>query len=464
MKHIFVAMAAAALWLCGFSLSAQTLQIHMSDGTVQTLNCADVDSIVMAPAAQEGPAMEISVEEVKASRAHIVVACDDPDVRYYFDVCTLEAYERNGCDAAAMVDNLVSQMRDRYPQLSLEQILEGLLDSGTTDDVIRRLPSSTDMVCYVVPVDNQGHSYGTPAIARFRTLEAGNPADCTFDIKATGITTDGCTVEIIPSDESVKYWYGICARDNYPGDMAMALAVKAAFAEAASQNGWSVSELIDRISYTDEISEPESGLERDAEYYIFAYALNSDGSNASPLSKILFKTSAYDESEAAINLSYRYFDGDALYQLDPVAYEKYRDRVLVQYHVTPNELAAHWAVALGIGDMTDPDLYPDEATKNALLQVAALDAISKEVVARWGEATFVYFAADAAGIDGPLKRLKVNFTREGAQPVSQYEPIAVSSSAQSFELAPSSMADSTVRRAVKKRPGTQTLRNSYRHN
>lgn len=453
MKQILIAISCALLWVCCPTVTAQTLSIHMSDGTVQTLNCADVDSIVMSPAEPAGPAIDIEVREVKASRAHIVVSCDDPDVRYYFDVCTLDAYERNGRDAASMVDNLVAQMRERYPQLSLQQILEGLLDSGTTDDEIRKLPPSTDMVCYVVPVNDEGHSYGKPAISHFRTLEQGDPADCTFEIRATGVTTDGCTVEIVPSDESVKYWYGICSRAEYPGDMAMVLAVKAAFAEAAGEYGWSVAELIDRISYTDEISEPESGLALDTEYYIFAYALNPDGSNASPLSKIMFRTAAYDVSEAAIGLSYRYFDGDALYQANPQLYEKYRGNVLVQYQVSPNEMAAHWAVALGVGDMTDTNVYPDESTKNAVLQAGSLDSVSKDLVARWGEATFLYFAADASGVDGPLKRLKVNFTREGAQPIEQLETSALNYST----------VKSAVSRAARCTRGAQTLPNSFRH-
>ena len=420
MKKIVTSLlTAASVWFCGSSLSAQSLSIHFTDGTGQGIEGASVDSIVMSPAPEVGPKLSINMAEVKASRAHIIVNCEDPDVRYYFDVCTIDAYERNNRDAKQIVDELIADMVENYPQLTLSQIPDGILDAGQTEDVIKRLPSATDMVCYVVAVDDEGHSYGTPAIAFFTTLPAGNPADCTFTITPADITFEGCTVNIVPSDESIMYWYGICAVADYPGDMAMALAVKAAFAEAAQENGMSVSDLVTRICYTDEISEPESGLQNDTDYFIYAYALNEDGSNASPLSKTKFRTAAYDMSDADISLSYRYFDGDELYASDPVTYANYQGQVLVQYQVEPNDLAAHWAVALGVGDMTDPDVYPDESTKNAVLQAGQIDAVTKNLRGRWGEATFLYFAADAAGIDGPLKRMKVNFTKEGARPVSE---------------------------------------------
>lgn len=418
-------MAAAALLLCGPTLSAQSFSIHYNDGTVTEIECADVDSIVMTPAPNVGPELQINVAEVKASRAHIMVSCDDPEARYYFDVCTLDAFERNGRNAARIVDRIIADMIADYPQLTINQILEGMLDAGTTEDVIRRLPSSTEMVCYVVAVDDEGHSYGTPAIAYFKTLEAGNPADCTFEITTTEINSQGCTVNIVPSDESVRYWYGISAVADYPGDMAMALAVKAAFADAAQQNGMSVTELINRICYTDEISAEESGLQNDTDYYVYAFALNDDGSNAGQLAKVKFSTAAYDVSDADISLSYRYFDGDALYASDPVTYANYQGQVLVQYVVEPNDLAAHWAVALGVGDMTDTSLYPDETTKNAVLQAGQLDASGKSLRARWGVATFLYFAADAAGVDGQLERLRVEFTREGARPISEYAPLSL---------------------------------------
>lgn len=100
MKRIATSiLAAASLWFCGVSLSAQSLSIHFNDGTVQEIDCAKVDSIVMTPAEELGPEFTIEMAEVKASRAHIIVDCDDPEARYYFDVCTLDAFERNNRDA-----------------------------------------------------------------------------------------------------------------------------------------------------------------------------------------------------------------------------------------------------------------------------------------------------------------------------------------------------------------------------
>lgn len=447
MKRTLTALVLLITLLFPAAVMSQTLSIHFNDGTVQDYECATIDSMVLTPAAVQSPVFDINVAEVKASRAHIIVTCPDPTVRYYFDLCTQTAYDSNNGDIAKIVNKIIADAQEMYPQLTLDQILKAMLETGQTDDVIRQLPASTDMVVYAIAVDETGKCYGQPTLARFRTLEAGDPADCTFQISVSEVKSTECTVNIVPSDESVKYWYGICKRSEYPGDVAMMLTMKSAFDQAASENGLSVEDLIQRVAYMDEVNQAESGLQNSTDYYVFAFALNNDGSNAGPLTKIQFSTTDYDLSDAAISLSYRYFNGDELYNSNPETYAKYKGGVLVQYMVTPNESAAHWVVALGVGDMTDLTVYPDESTKNAILQMGNIDAETKDLVAKWGEATFVYFAADKMGVDGPLKRLKFDITPEGASPISQLviNPLNIKAAKKAMETLPAKMSKINTR-------------------
>lgn len=413
MKRLLI-LFAAVVTLCGVA-AAQSLRLHLSDGSVVEYKYADVDSLVVDPYSHT---FTIDIDEIESTSAQVTVECDDPSVRYFFDLCTLSSFEQYNRNPAAIVEGFISLTLKKYPQLTVDQILDPMLESGLVSEQISRLPADTEMICYCVAVNEDGKCYGTGAWKQFRTLPGGKPEDCTFTIEAEDVASDGCVVHIVPSDPSIAYWYGICARDEYPGDVAMVSSVKAAFAEYAQENGMSLTELVERIAYSGETRQIESGLQNGTPYYIYAYAMNATGGNAGQLTKVMFTTNEYDESDAMISLRYRYFDGDELYALDPAKYAKYQGAVMVEAEVTPNETAEHWVVALSSKDMTDPDVYPDESTKQALLQGGSLDKSTMTYVARWGEATFLYFAADFYGIDGPLRRMLVNFTKEGASPAA----------------------------------------------
>lgn len=412
-------MLVVAMFAAG-SLSAQMMRLHMKDGNVNEFKYSDVDSLVIVPA-DNSPKFDIEISDLGAARMTVTVACADPTVRYFFDLCTAAVYEKRKGDMAGLIHDYIDEIRAQYPQLTLDQVLDAMLDSGVTSDVIRKLPADTDMYIYAMAVGDDGVCYGKPEVKAFHTLAAGNPADCTFEVTANNVTSDGCTVSIVPSDPSIAYWYGICAVAQYPGDFAITADVQQAVAELADANGMTVSDVVNRIAYSDDISQAESGLERSTPYYIYVYALNPDASAAGAVTKTRFTTTDYDLSNAAVSLSYRYFDGDALCKVDAERYAKYKGRVMVEARVTPNEEAAHWVVALGAKDMTDEVTYPDESTKSAVLQVGFTDRESMTFAADWGVATFLYFGADFAGVDGPLRRLKADFQPAGASPVAALE-------------------------------------------
>lgn len=443
--------------ICAFAspvANAQMLRVHTSDGARHDYKCSEVDSVVMVPYSHE---FTVTVDDVKSSSVTITVGCSDPNVAYFFDLCTEDVYKKYNGDMATLIHKYIADMQKDYPQLTQSQILSALREYGPLTETIKQLPSATTMYAYVMAVDDNGQCYGEAAIAKFTTLEGGDPALCTFAIEAQDVSSQELVVNIVPSDPSVKYWYGIVARESYPGDYALMAELKSAFAEAAAANSMTVEQLINRIAYTDELKQPESGLQPATAYYIYAYALKNDGSNAGPIAKYPFTTAEYDISDAMISLSYRYFDGDALCAVDPVEYGKYQGGIMVEAVVTPNEITEHWAVALGSKDMTDPDIYPDESTKNAVLQAGRIDQTSMTFVARYGVATFLYFGADYAGVDGALRRLLVNFTPEG---VSSPETLTAKTFSSRM---PAKAIDVPAMTRAAGNPLQHAVRSSYRH-
>lgn len=420
MKSILASISIVALLLCTTSEAvSQTLRLHFKNGTTQSFEYSAIDSMVVVPAEPVSPNFEISISDIKSTRITATVSCDNPDVPYFFDLCTDATYQKYGGDMASLIHSYIADIQRTQPQLTIEQIVAAMRDTGTVTEQISGLPAATDMWIYVMALGDDGVCYGKAATLKFTTLEAGDPAKCEFDIEASDIGATDCVINIKPSDPSTLYWYGLVRCDGYPGDYAMMATVQAELRKAAESYGMDLDKLVERVGYRDDISMIESGLEPETAYYVYAYALKTDGSNAGQLTKNQFKTATTDVSDANISVAYRYFDGNELYDADPDTYSRYKDAVMVEVHVTPEGSAANWIFAIGAGDMTDPDIYPDESTKNAMLQGGSINKTDMTFVARWGQATMLYFAADENGIDGQLCRELVEFTKQGASPISE---------------------------------------------
>ena len=170
---------------------------------------------------------------------------------------------------------------------------------------------------------------------------------------------------------------GITPFEDYPGDKALAMDVKENIESYAQSKGMTVAQVVKGVTFTDNIESQESGLDLNTSYYIYAYAMNEDASAAGKIYKLKFTTRASGASDADISIKYRYYDGDDLYNMDPTKYANMKGRVYMQSVVTPNDDAAHWAVALAKGDFTDETMFPDESTKNAVLQGGYLSATQK---------------------------------------------------------------------------------------
>lgn len=410
---------ALALLLGTQSVTAQTVRLHMKGGETLEYNCADVDSLTFIPAEKPSPKFQLAVSDIGIASATLSVTPDDNAVRYYYDVCTRQQYDALSGGVEEIVTSYIEYLKGRYPTLTMEQILGNTLSQGADSDQLTGLPAGTEFVFYAIAVDDEGKCYGEAATTTFSTLPGGDPADCTFTVGYENLTSDALTVLVTPSDPSVRYWIGIVAVANFSGDYALTAQVQQEVADYAASTGMDMAELVEKVTFAGDIALEESGLTPETPYYIYVYAMNPDGSAAGAVTKKRFVTQTELPSDAAVSLSYRYFDGDALYEADPETYAGYQGKVLVQTRLTPNETAVSWAIALAKGDLTDETLYPDEATKNAVLQAGSINVESKTFVADWTTCTFLYFAADADGIDGVLKRLLVTFDKANARPVSE---------------------------------------------
>ena len=402
------------------SVSAQSFRLYPKGGEAQQFDCSAVDSLVFEAPEVTGPTFQLSYSNLTATTVTLSVTPDDPTVSYYYDCVTEEQLASSDGSIASIVEGYISYLQKSYPTLSLENILGTLLSKGPASDEVSGLPAGTNFIFYAIPVGTDGKCYGEPSTTKFSTLPGGDPADCTFSFDLTDITSEGLTVGVKPSDSSVRYWMGVTSVADYPGDKALAMEVKSDIEQYASEKGMTVAQVVKGVTFMGNKELPESGLDKDTQYYAYAYAMGEDGGCLGQVFKKSFTTHSTEVSDADVSMKYRYFNGDDLYDLDSEKYAKLKGRVYVQAVVTPNETATNWVVALAQGDLTDETTYPEESTKNAILQGGKLNNELNTFIADWKTCTFLYYGADQSGVDGQLHRLLVTFEKDKAMPVSQF--------------------------------------------
>lgn len=380
-----------------------------------------------AAPSESGPSFETKCSEITSVSVKLEVVPSDKEAGYYYDVCTKDAYDRHNGDAGAIVEGIIADFSSQYPVFSMSEILAMMLDHGDSEDFVEGLPSDTEMYFYAVYINEEGKAYGESAVKSFHTLAPGKPEDCTFDFEFENIHSSSVTVKTIPSDPAIRYWASIEETATWQGDAAVPVLVKDMIDQFAKQNGMTVEDVVKGVTFTGTHSDPWfDGINPSTSYYAYAYAMDDKGNPAGPVFKKKFTTLEYDLSNALVELSYRYFDGDKLYESDAEKYPNAKGRVLVQVKADPNAYAMYWYVALGKGDMTDVAFYPDETTKSAIIQGGQANKTFMQYwVNGWEICTLMNFAMDEYGIDGVLSRELIELKKEEASPIEDVEYVAV---------------------------------------
>ena len=378
---------------------------------------------------------ELILSNVTTTSADLQVIPSDNKAGYYFDVCTKEDFDSVNGDVYYIVSEYMDYLKKAYPSFSMSDILAAMLSYGPDQDTVTGLPAGTDMCFYAVAIDENGQQASEPAVVTFTTETPGNPEECTFDIEVSEIKGTTCLITIQPSDPSIRYWFAVTPVEGYPGDIPMMVAVKEEAAAYAAEIGMSLQDVISAVTIAGPVADYWYDLNLDTQYYVYAFAMDKNGDYAGPCFKKAFKTAADDISDADLELDYRYFNGDDLYAMDPEKYPNAQGRVLLQVKASPNYFASDWAVAVAAGDMTDENSYPYDATINAILAsgAAKYNQSMQQFWVEYRACTIFGFAADYDGYNGPLHRILVEPTREGAASLEELAPLSTPTSTFSFQ-------------------------------
>lgn len=182
------------------------------------------------------------------------------DVKRYLDSRISQTMEDSGMDRAEAVSSL------------------GVTGTSALD--LSGLVPGTAYLCYAVGTDASGF-YTTDVFSEeFTTAEADDPlSDLSFEIEIPSVTSTTVTMSVVPSDNTLPYYFDIMTKDDYEtygGDVAAYLTY--VLETVANNYGVSVSDFVSGIQETGPSSDQLRGLSPDSEYVAYAIGLSGDGS------------------------------------------------------------------------------------------------------------------------------------------------------------------------------------------
>lgn len=357
--------------------------------------------------------------------AYADIAASDPDVPFYFDLEEGAAF-RNG-DPDEIVSGLIRDLFAEYSSygFSAEYVIVSLGSFGSDSYVFGNLKPDTEYVIYAAALDYDGMVVSKAACRYFTTDEAGNASGLTVDYIIDDITAYGADIQALPSDKTVKYFWDVVVSGTTAAQVKEMISNTAdtyiAQGAASDFNDF----MANVLAIRGDNSFKYETLSGSTEYVTYAFGITEDGSYATDIMfGDTFTTLDRRVSDAWVEVSYdRYFDSKEVAAVYP-QFPGLDGMAIVPSVVEMNSSAVGYYYTASHGDMTDTQKYPDDLIIGQLIEVGTTEPMPYWL--NYGDVTYLAVAYDNEGNYGKLFREKHNLTREGASPVSEFNPSIMS--------------------------------------
>ena len=187
-----------------------------------------------------------------------------------------------------------------YCGMSLSELLSTELKAGDLEWRYVGLEPNTEYVLYMYGISIEGNALTSVNKLTFRTTKV-MQLDCTFDIlPGDNITANSFSVTIIPSDETVGYYYDVFPAWMYEeyclSDAANIPAFMAEYIPAlATENNVTVPYAVGAMSNFGTIAHDftlDDGIEANTSYFVFAIGIGADGTATTEATVVEIKTAA----------------------------------------------------------------------------------------------------------------------------------------------------------------------------
>ena len=297
----------------------------------------------------------VTLNHVHSGDVFLTIEPEDKEMAYWYQLQVKEDMPETDEEIIASDMEYLNYIADYYGT-SLVQLLADNLLKGDLEWRYQYLEPNTEYVLYMYGMDIEGQATTTVNQLTFKTTKV-EQLDCTFDILAgDNITANSFSITIIPSDDTVAYYYDVfpawmyeeyCLSDaaNIPAFMAEYLPALAA------ENSVTVAYAVGAISNYGTIAHDftlEDGIEANSSYFIFAIGIGADGTTTTEAEVIEVKTAAPPVNSFEVTEGY-VEDDRATFYVRPDHSESYVALFeLKEYFVENGEVVSDEEIIAGI--------------------------------------------------------------------------------------------------------------------
>ena len=315
----------------------------------------------------------VTLTSLHSGDVFLTIEPEDKEMTYWYQLQVKEDMPETDEEILASDIEYLQYIADYYGA-PLGQILADNLLKGDIEWRYQYLEANTEYVLYMYGMNTEGVATTTVNQLTFKTTKV-LPLECEFDILVgDNITANSFSITIIPSDDTVAYYYDVFPAWMYEeyclSDAANIPAFMAEYIPAlASENGVTVAYAVGAISNYGSIAHDftlEDGLEANSSYFVFAVGIGADGTTTTEAEVIEVKTAAppvntFEVSEGYIE------DDRATFYVRPNHSESYVALFeLKEYFVENGELVSDEEIIAGIlaaqGSKIGDHVYSGTAT------------------------------------------------------------------------------------------------------
>ena len=224
---------------------------------------------------------------------------ENKEMKYWYSLQLPEDMPETDEEILAADLDYLKYVADYYG-MSLSELLSTELKAGDLEWRYQGLEANTEYVLYMYGIGIEGNALTSVNKLTFKTTKV-EQLDCTFDIlPGDNITANSFSVTIIPSDETVGYYYDVFPAWMYEeyclSDAANIPAFMAEYIPAlATENNVTVPYAVGAMSNFGTIAHDftlDDGIEANTSYFVFAIGIGADGTATTEAAVVEIKTAA----------------------------------------------------------------------------------------------------------------------------------------------------------------------------
>ena len=224
---------------------------------------------------------------------------ENKEMKYWYSLQLPEDMPETDEEILAADLDYLKYVADYYG-MSLSELLSTELKAGDMEWRYQGLEANTEYVLYMYGIGIEGNALTSVNKLTFKTTKV-EQLDCTFDIlPGDNITANSFSVTIIPSDDTVGYYYDVFPAWMYEeyclSDAANIPAFMAEYIPAlATENNVTVPYAVGAMSNFGTIAHDftlDDGIEANTSYFVFAIGIGADGTATTEATVVEIKTAA----------------------------------------------------------------------------------------------------------------------------------------------------------------------------